>query len=223
MYSETRERALLSRVFFNMTWALALTAAVAYGVASYPPLISAIASNPFTLIILLIFELILVSYLARRIMKLSVSAAYTGFVAYSLLNGVTLSLIFVVYALPSIFIVFAVAAAMFLAMGLFGYFTRVDLSGLGRFFLMSLFGLIVAAVANFFLRSSTLDFVVSVAGVLIFAGLTAYDMQYLKNMFASNAMSDEENQKLSIYGALKLYLDFINLFLWLLRIFGRKR
>ena len=191
--------------------------------ANYPPLINAIISNSFSLIILLIFELILVWYLARRIMTLSVSAAYTGFVVYSLLNGVTLSLIFVVYALYSIFIVFAVAATMFLAMGLFGYFTRVDLSGLGRFFLMSLFGLIIASVANFFLRSSTLDFAVSVVGVLIFAGLTAYDMQYLKNLFASNAMSDDENHKLSILGALKLYLDFINLFLWLLRIFGRRR
>jgi FtsH-binding integral membrane protein len=155
-------------------------------------------------------------------MTLSVSAAYTGFVVYSLLNGVTLSLIFVVYALYSIFIVFAVAATMFLAMGLFGYFTGW-ISPDWPLFLMSLFGLIIASVANFFLRSSTLDFAVSVVGVLIFAGLTAYDMQYLKNLFASNAMSDEENHKLSILGALKLYLDFINLFLWLLRIFGRRR
>lgn len=223
MFSETRERALLSRVFFNMTWALALTALVAYGVASYPPLINAITTKPFSLVILLIFELILVWNLSRRIMTLSVTAAYTGFIVYALINGVTISLIFIVYELSSIFIVFAVAAAMFLAMGLFGYFTRADLSGLGRFFLMSLFGLIIASVANFFLRSSTLDYLVSWAGVLIFAGLTAYDMQYLKKLFASNAMSDEENHKLSILGALKLYLDFINLFLWLLRIFGRRR
>lgn len=223
MYPETKQRTFFSRVFFNMAWALALTALTAYGVASYPPFAMAIISNPIGLLLLTALELVLVFTLSRRIMTMSIGAAYTGLVVFSLVNGVTMSLIFVVYTLESIFTVFFAAAGLFLVTALFGYLTKKDLSAMGRFLFMCLFGFIIALVLNLFIGSSTFMYIVSFAGVLIFAGITAYDMQYLKRMYESNSFSPEQYEKIAIYGALKLYLDLINLFLNLLRIFGRRR
>lgn len=223
MKSESMERAFFSRVFFNMTWALVLTALVAFGVSSYPPFARAIISNMTGLFILLVLELILVFTLSRRIMSMSVGAAYIGLIVFSIVNGVTLSLIFQVYTLPSIFMVFFSAAGLFLVMGIFGYVTKTDLSPIGRFLYMALFGIIIAAVLNFFIQSPALMYIYSFAGVLIFSGLTAYDIQYLKRMYESTSLSPEVYEKIAIMGALKLYLDLINLFLSLLRIFGRRR
>lgn len=223
MYSETSERSFLSRVFLNMTWALAITALTAFGVASYPPFVNAIINNMTGLVILLLLEVLLVWYLSRRIAVMSTGAAYFGFIIYSLINGVTLSLIFIIYELSSIFMVFFITAGLFLVMSLFGYLTKVDLSPLGRFFVMALFGLIIATVANLFMRSGTFDYLLSIAGILIFSGLTAYDVQKLKVMYQNSEMSPELLHKASIIGALQLYLDFINLFIRLLRIFGRRR
>jgi len=224
MYPDTtKERSFFSRVFFNMAWALVLTALTAYGVASYPPFAMAIVSNPTGLLLLMVFELILVWTLSRRIMTMSVGAAYVGLVAFSLVNGVTLSLIFLVYTLESIFLVFFAAAGLFLVTALFGYVTKKDLSALGRFLYMSLFGFVIALVLNLFINSSPLMYIISFAGVLIFAGITAYDMQYLKRMYETNDFSPDQVEKIALYGALKLYLDLINLFLNLLRIFGRRR
>jgi FtsH-binding integral membrane protein len=223
MYSETSERSFLSRVFMNMTWALAITALTAFGVASYPPFINAIINNIGGLYILLLLEVLLVWYLSRRIAVMSTGAAYFGFIVYSLVNGVTLSLIFIIYELSSIFMVFFITAGLFLVMSMFGYFTKADLSPLGRFFIMALFGLIIATVVNLFMRSEMLDYVLSFAGILIFSGLTAYDVQKLKVMYQNSQMEPELLHKASIIGALQLYLDFINLFLRLLRIFGRRR
>jgi FtsH-binding integral membrane protein len=119
--------------------------------------------------------------------------------------------------------VFFITAGLFLVMSLFGYFTKADLSPLGRFFIMALFGLIIATVVNLFMRSDTLDYILSFAGIIIFSGLTAYDVQKLKVMYQNSGGAPELLHKASIIGALQLYLDFINLFLRLLRIFGRRR
>ena len=223
MYTATGERSFLSRVFLNMTWALLLTALTSFAIASYPPFLEALVSNRFGIWIILIFELILVAYLSRKIMVMSTAAAYLGFIVYSIVNGVTLSLIFLAYEITSIYQVFFIAAGLFLLTSVVGYFTKADLSGIGRFLMMCLFGLILVFLVNFFLRSSTLDLLVSAAGVLIFSGLTAYDVQTLKKMYQSHAMPEEVGRKIAILGALRLYLDFIILFLWLLRLVGRRR
>jgi uncharacterized protein len=223
MYLDVKERSFFSRVFYNMTWALVLTALTAYGMANYPPFIHAIMSNTIGLFLLMALEVVLVAALSRRIMTMSVGAAYVGLVVFSLVNGVTLSLIFLVYTLESIFIVFFAAAGLFLIMALFGHLTKKDLSPMGRFLYMSLFGIIIALVLNLFIQSSALMYMVSFAGVLIFSGITAYDMQFLKTMYESTSFSPEQYEKIALYGALKLYLDLINLFLDLLRLFGKRR
>ncbi len=223
MYSEGKERTFFSKVYFNMTWALALTGLVAYGVSIYPPFVNAIVNNFAGLLILMLLEVILVATLSRRIMSMSVGAAYAGLMVFSLINGVTLSLIFLVYTASSIVTVFAVAAGLFLVMALFGYTTKKDLSAWGRFLIMAVFGLIIASVVNLIIRSETLMYIYSFVGVFIFSGLTAYDTQYLKNIFNNTSLAPEQYEKIAIIGALKLYLDLINLFLMLLRIFGRRR
>ena len=225
MYPEVRysERTFFSRVFFNMAWALVLTGLVAFGVAAYPPFINAILRNPSGLFILAILEVILVMVLSRRIMTMSIGAAYVGLIAFSLVNGVLLSVIFLTYTRESIFTIFFAAAGLFAVMGVIGYMTKRDMSGMGRFFLMALIGLIIISLVNFFIGSSTLMYIISAVSVLVFAGLTAYDVQRLKRMYASVAMSPDMYEKVAIMGALSLYLDLINLFLNLLRLFGRRR
>ncbi|MEL4105368.1 Bax inhibitor-1/YccA family protein [Oscillospiraceae bacterium WX1] len=223
MYPQFKEKTFFSRVFFNMTWALVLTALTAYGIASYPPFIDAVMSNWTGLFILMILEVVLVFFLSRRIMVMSIGAAYLGLIVFSLVNGVTLSLIFVVYDISSIFIVFFAAAGLFLVMGLFGFVTKTDLSPIGRFLIMGLFGIIIASLINLFIGSEMLMYLFSFVAVLIFSGLTAYDMQWLKRVYESGGLTPEQFEKFAIIGALKLYLDLINLFLNLLRIFGRRR
>ncbi len=223
MYKEYSERTFFSKIYFNMTWALALSALVADGISIYPPFVNAIINNMAGLFILMLLEVVLVAVLSGRVMNMSVGAAYAGLIVFALINGVTLSLIFLVYTLTSIVTVFAAAAGLFLVMALFGYTTKKDLSAWGRFLIMAVFGLIIASVLNLILRSEALMYVYSFAGVLIFSGLPAYDTQYLKNVYANAALSPEQVEKVAIIGALKLYLDLINLFLSLLRIFGRRR
>ena len=223
MYTERKEQTFFSKVYFNMMWALALTGLVAYGVSHYPPFVTAIMNNMAGLLILMLLEVILVVVLSKRIMIMSIGAAYLGLMVFSVINGVTLSLIFLVYTASSIVMVFGVAAGLFLVMALFGYTTKKDLSAWGRFLIMAVFGLIIASVVNIFLQSETLMYVYSFAGVFIFAGLTAYDTQYLKNIFNNTSLAPEQYEKIAIVGALKLYLDLINLFLMLLRLFGRRR
>ena len=225
MYPETqyKERTFFSRVFFNMTWALALTGLVAWGVASYPPFVYAIVRNPAGVFVLMMLEVVLVMVLSRRIMVMSIGAAYVGLIAFALVNGVTLSVIFLAYTLESIFTIFFAAAGLFAVMGVIGYVTKKDMSAMGRFFLMSLIGIILISVVNFFIGSTTLMYVISIISVFVFSGLTAYDVQRLKKMYESAALSPEMYEKVAIMGALSLYLDLINLFLSLLRIFGRRR
>ena len=204
-----------------MTLGLAITGLTALFVAD-SNLIEVLFSGSFTFWILIIAELALVWYLSSRIMKLSMPVATAAFAVYSLLNGVTLSPIFLVYTGESIASTFFITAGTFAAMAIFGYTTKRDLSSMGSYLMMGLIGLIIASVVNIFVGSSLLMWVVSYLGVLIFVGLTAYDTQRIKEMIAQSVGDEEQTKKVALLGALNLYLDFINLFLYLLRLFGRR-
>jgi FtsH-binding integral membrane protein len=183
-----------------------------------------IFGNAMITIMLFIGQIGLVMYLSARINKLSGSAATGLFLAYSALNGVTLSAILLVYASSTIFNAFFTAAGMFAAMSIYGMVTKKDLTGMGQFMMMGLFGLIIASIINMFIGNGPMDMVISIIGVIIFAGLTAYDSQKLRYMGETMPMGDETAiRRGSILGALTLYLDFINLFLFLLRLFGGSR
>ncbi|MBR5689423.1 MAG: Bax inhibitor-1/YccA family protein, partial [Prevotella sp.] len=166
---------------------------------------------------------ILVFWVSARIEKLSLTTATLMFILYSVLNGATLATIFLAYSPEIITKTFFVTAGTFGAMAVYGYFTKSDLSSWGKLLIMAVIGLIIAGVVNMFLKSSMMDLVVSVLGVLIFVGLTAYDSQKIKRMLAMQTDMGETAQKVALMGALSLYLDFINLFLYLLRLFGRER
>ena len=183
-----------------------------------------IFSNQAVFWVLAIVEIGLVIGLSAAINKLSFTAAALMFIIYSVVNGLTMSVIFLAYTATSIATTFFITAGAFAGLALIGYFTKKDLSTMGKFLLFALIGVIIASVVNIFVKSSGLDFIISIIGVLVFAGLTAYDSQKIKNMFL--AYGDEVNdttQKLAILGSLTLYLDFINLFLYLLRFLGKAR
>ena len=215
--------ALMRKVYVWMAMALAITAITAYGVASSPALTSLIFGNKLIFFGLIIAELVLVFWVSARIEKLSLTKATLMFIVYSVLNGATLATIFFAYSPEIITKTFFVTAGTFGAMAVYGYFTKSDLSSWGKLLIMAVIGLIIAGVVNIFLRSSLMDLVVSVVGVLIFVGLTAYDSQKIKRMLMMQADMGETAQKMALMGALSLYLDFINLFLYLLRLFGRER
>ena len=212
----------MNRVYLLMGIGLALTALIAYFVSGSTSLIRTFVTNQPLFIVLLLAEFGLVFGLSLWIGKMSAATATAGFIAYSVLNGVTMSVIFLVYTHSSIAIAFFSAAGTFGAMSLLGFFIRRDLSWIGVFGLYFLIGLVVAMVINIFVGSSILQLGISIFGVILFAGLTAYDTQALKRMGA-HAMSREETGKYAVIGALGLYLDFINLFLFLLRLFGNRR
>lgn len=215
--------ALMRKVYVWMTLALVLTGITAYGVASSPSLMMTIFQTPAIMWGLIIAELAIVIAISAAINRLSLTTATLLFVLYSVLNGATFSLIFAVYTMSSIANVFFITAGTFGVMAAYGYFTKRDLSSLGRLLLMALIGLIIATLVNVFLvKSSGFDLILSYAGVLIFVGLTAYDTQKIKQMLAMQTDMGEGAQKVALLGALSLYLDFINLFLYLLRIFGRR-
>jgi len=172
--------------------------------------------------VLLFASLGLVMFLSFRINKMSVGAAQASFLGYAALVGVTFASLFVVYTYASIAQVFFITAATFGAMSLWGYTTKTDLTGFGHFLFMGLIGIIIASVVGFFWHSTMLQWVISVAGVLIFTGLTAYDTQALKYSYVAGEDATTSGRK-AIFGALKLYLDFINLFLMLLRLMGNRR
>ncbi len=216
--------ALMRKVYVWMTLALVITGFTAYAVANSPGIMSAIIANRMLMWGLLIGEFALVWYVSARIDRLSLSTATLLFILYSVLNGATLSIIFLAYTMTSIASVFFITAGTFAAMSLVGYFTKKDLSGLGRILFMALIGLIIATLVNVFLiKSGGFSLIVSYVGVLIFVGLTAYDTQRIKNMLVEADDVSAEAQKIALMGALALYLDFINLFLYLLRIFGGNR
>ena len=203
---------LFRNVYLWMTMALALTALTAYTVAGSETLLQAIFSSRFVFLGLIVAELVLVFVLATLM-----------FIAYSVVNGATLSTIFLVYDLGSIGLTFLVTAGMFGAMSLYGFVTGRDLSSWGNLLTMALVGVILASVVNLFLRSEMLMWIVTYVGILLFVGLTAYDTQTIKRMIYSGAEVDEPMQKMALLGALSLYLDFINLFLYMLRLLGNRR
>ncbi len=212
------------KVYNWMTMGLALTALIALAIEMVLPGIRwIILENPIIFYGLLILELAIVWGLSAAISKIPSVLAILIFLAYAALNGVTFSILFLVYTSGSIAYTFFITAAMFGATSVFGFITKMDLSRIGGFLMMALFGLIIASVVNIFVASSPLDWIISIAGVFIFVGLTAYDTQKIKNMSVGIDSSSEEGGKASIMGALTLYLDFINLFLFLLRILGKRR
>ena len=215
----------LTRVFLRMFAALVVTAVAAYAVAGSIAMQRFIFGNMFVLFGLIVLELGLVLLISVGINKLSSTAANALFFVYAVVNGLTLSVIFLVYDIGVIYHAFAVSALMFAAMAIYGATTKKDLSSVGSICLMGLVGIIIASIANFFFRSEMLDTIVCYIGVLIFIGLTAYDTQRIKQMLgeANSASHEEAIKKVSVIGALRLYLDFINMFLRILRIVGRRK
>jgi uncharacterized protein len=202
-----------------MTLGLAMTGVVALAVAHSPAALETLVGNRILFFGLLLGQVGLVVAFSSAALRVSTAAAALMFFGYAALTGVTFSTLFLVYTAASIASTFFVTAGAFAGLSVFGATTHRDLSAVGRFALFALIGLILASVANMFLRSSGLEWLLTFAGVLLFAGLTAYDTQRLKTLFAES----EPNANLPLVGALTLYLDFINMFLFLLRIFGSRR
>lgn len=214
-------KVLMRKVYLWMTLALMITGITAAGVANSPNILALIYSSQVVMWGIIIAEFGLVIYISARLEKLSLSTATTLFALYSILNGVMLSSIFLLYSTAIISKVFFITAGTFGVTALYGYATKKDLSSLGNILFMALIGLVNATVVNVFMKSAMFDLILSYIGVIIFVGLTAWDSQKIKHMMMVQQDADESAQKLALIGALSLYLDFINLFLYLLRIFGR--
>ena len=212
---------VMRRVYFKMFLAMIVTAVTSVFVAGNEAILTLIFSSRVAPIVLLVLQVGVVLILSGRIQKLSTGTASLLFYLYSVLTGVTLSVILLVYTASSIAQTFFITAAVFAAMSIYGYFTSNDLSRFGSIMFMALIGLIVCSLVNMFFKSSTMDWIISFAGVLIFIGLSAWDTQKIKYM---TAYADESMVgKIATIGALNLYLDFVNLFLYLLRFFGDSR
>lgn len=216
---------LMRSVYAWMCAGLAMTALTALTVAKSSELVMALASNSLLFWMLMIAELGLVFYLSARINKMPFVTAGVCFAIYAILNGVTMSFLFFAYTMESITSTFAITAGTFGAMSLFGYFTKKDLSSFGGLFVMALVGIIIASIVNIFVASSTLGMILNYGGVLLFVGITAYDVQKIKVMLtqAAEAGVTDQTQKIALMGSLSLYLDFINLFLYLIRILGDRK
>lgn len=214
--------ALMRKVYVWMTLAMIITGFTAYAVATTPVLAQAILGNTILFWGLIIGEFALVMGISAGINKLSVGVATLLFILYSIVNGATLSVILFAFEITTIMQTFFITAGTFAAMSIAGFVVKKDLSAIGRFLFMALIGIIIATIVNIFLKSTGLAMLINYGGVLIFAGLTAYDTQKIKKMLMQTAHMGEVGQKMALLGALTLYLDFINLFLFLLRIFGNR-
>jgi FtsH-binding integral membrane protein len=213
-----------AQVYGWMAAGLALTGGMALFAASSPTLQRFIFGSKITFFGLIILELVIVGFLSARIFQWSLAQAKAAFIGYALLNGLTLSVIFLAYTADSIASTFFTTALMFGVMSAFGYFTRSDLSGWGKLLSMAVIGLVIAMVVNMFWGNSILNLITSFIGVIIFTALAAYDTQKLKQIaFLGVTEGEEMSHKASIFGALTLYLDFVNLFLFMLRFFGNRR
>lgn len=213
---------LMRKVYVWMTLALVITGMTAYGVASSPGILQMMFSNTAVFWVLVIAEIALVVGVSAAINRLSLATATLMFIIYSIINGALLSPIFLVYTASSISTVFFITAGTFASMAVVGYTTKTDLSSMGKFLLMALIGMIIATIVNVFIKSEGMTLILSYIGVLVFVGLTAYDSQKIKQMLLQAPDASEASQKLALLGALSLYLDFINLFIYLLRIFGKR-
>lgn len=218
---DVRVTAFLSKVYGWMFLGLLVTAGTAMAVASSPVLIETLILNRILFWILLLAPIGLVFYLSARVDKIAPGTAAGLFLLYSALVGITTSVIFLVYTATSIVSAFVITSGMFGAMAVFGTFTKRSLAGVGQFMFMGLIGLIIASIVNIFLWNSMLDFVICVVGVIVFTGLTAWDAQRLKEMAVS--LPDGRVGSYAVVGALSLYLDFINLFFFILRLIGGRR
>lgn len=220
--SRVAHSSLIKNVYLWMTAALAVTGLTAMAVSNSPEILSLIFGSRFMFFGLIIAELALVFFISARINRISFAAATGLFMLYSLINGLTLSVIFLAFTESSIAMTFFTTAGTFGLMSLYGYFTQKDLTSFGNLLFMLLIGLILATVVNIFWANSTFYWITTYAGIFIFVGLTAYDTQKIKQMLYGQELS-EQAQKMALLGALSLYLDFINLFLYLLRIFGDRK
>lgn len=214
---------LMRKVYIWMTMALAITGVVAYGAGNSPALIQFLYMGRGAMIVMALVEFGIVWYLSSRIDKLSLTAATIWFIIFATVNGLTLGWIFAAFSSAAITKTFLVTAGTFGAMALIGSTTKKDLTKMGGILFMALIGLIIAGLVNIFLKSAMFDFIVSGIGVLVFTGLTAWDAQKIKRNLQIAPDADEGAQKIALLGALSLYLDFINLFLYLLRFFGNNR
>lgn len=224
-YAQSYEgvRSFLYQVFGWMSFALAVSGITAYFIGTSEVLLKAILGNTGIVIGLVIAQFALVIALSAAIQSLSHSVAFVLFALYAVLTGMTLSSIFVLYTAASITSTFFIAAGMFAAMALYGAFTKRDLTGMGTFLMMALFGMIIAMLVNIFVKSAGLGLAVSFIGVIVFAGLTAYDLQKIKSFAQQVDVRDEAVSNIALLAALNLYLDFINLFLSLLRLMGDRK
>lgn len=221
--TEAEQRSFIVRVYGWMCLALSVTALVALYTASSPALIRAIFGNRLLFFGLILGELFLVGYLAAAVQKMSSLTATLVFLGYSGLNGLTLSLLFLVFTAESLASTFFITAGTFGIMSAYGYFTKRDLTSWGNLLFMGLIGVVIASLVNLFFNNKTIYWVTTYIGILVFVGLTAYDTQKIKNMNIIGNEGTEEDRKEAVMGALALYLDFINLFLLLLRITGRRK
>lgn len=211
------ESAFMAKVYRWMAAGLGLTALFAWAVADSPALQRAIFGNPLVFFGLLIGELVMVVAFSRMVQKVSLGVAAGMFLAYCALSGLTFAVYLLAYTASSVASTFFVTGGMFLGMSAYGTLTKKDLSGWRSFLMMGLVGIILAGVVNIFVGSSAMEFVISCAGVVVFTGLTAYDTQKIR------AYAEVGDDRLALHGALALYLDFVNLFIMLLRLFGRRR
>ncbi|MBQ3043651.1 MAG: Bax inhibitor-1/YccA family protein [Alistipes sp.] len=225
--TKTAEQSLVSALFkslyMQMAAALTITGLTAWFVANSPAMISFLYSNSASIWILAIAQIGVVIWLSSRLFSMSTTTATMLFIIYSVLTGMTLSSIFLIYSGESIAATFLVTAGTFLVMSIIGYVTKMDLTKLGSILYMLLIGLIIASVVNIFLASSSLYWITTYVGVIVFVGLIAWDTQKIRNAFVEHGSYDESAQKIALLGALMLYLDFINLFLYLIRILGGGR
>ncbi len=210
---------MMPKVYGWMFAGLLTTAFSSAYVLSDISIVEAIFSNSLVFFGLIIAQFMLVGYLASRIYSMSKTTAASVFLGYSLLNGITLSIVFLMYTSSSVISTFFICSAMFAGASVYGLVTKKDLTGVGSFMMMGLFGIIIAMVVNLFLQSSAIQWLISIVGVVIFTALTAYDTQRIQDQFRKHGISDT----IAIHGALHLYLDFINLFLFLLRLLGNRR
>ncbi|WP_291275602.1 Bax inhibitor-1/YccA family protein [Flavobacterium sp.] len=213
----------IAKVYGWMCAALVVTGLTAWYVAQTEELILALLSNKFLFYGLLIGEVLLVGYISKALPTMDVMMAKALFFLYAMANGLTLSLIFVIFTASSIASSFFITAGTFAVMSLYGYFTKSDLTSMGRILMMGLIGLIIASIVNIFMQSTMMHWIISYVGVFIFTGLIAYDTQKIKEMNIIGNEGTDEDTKESLMGALTLYLDFINLFLYILRIFGDRK
>lgn len=219
---KTETRHFMQKVYAWMFLGLLISAGVAYYTAFNPALFKAIFQNKFLFWGLLIGEIALIFILFAVINKISAWLAVVLFIGYCVLTGLTLSVIFLIYTIDSIGMTFLIASAMFGSMSVYGFFTKSDLTGIGNILIMGLWGIIIASVVNIFLKNPMVYLITSIVGVVVFTGLTAYDTQRIKNLNIIGNEGTEEDAKEAIIGAVTLYLDFINLFLMLLRLTGKR-